>query len=182
METQSTWFDSVCHHCYYPLSDPKMPVQNFIRVALLLASSVSAFLSQGIDRPRIVQDTALRVSWWDKDDESYRKAMANNIARTDVRNFLTQRAIQSFMTLLVSCRDPHTVKWLEEFGGWRKMATYHGLGALNNTRFPSWDSALLEMMEQPEDVVVVSAKRRGRGHGGWSKHNPYLPVSFPLEL
>ena len=34
-------------------------------------------------------------------------------ARTDVRIFLTQRAVQSFIFLLKSCGDPHTVHWLE---------------------------------------------------------------------
>ena len=35
------------------------------------------------------------------------------------------------------------------------------------------------------DVIIVSAKRRGRGHGGWSKHNPYLEerwVEIPIEI
>jgi hypothetical protein len=31
-------------------------------------------------------------------------------ARTDIRNLLTQRAIQSFMRLLEECRDPHSAK------------------------------------------------------------------------
>ena len=30
------------------------------------------------------------------------------------------------------------------------------------------------MIRQPPDVVIVSARRRGRGHGGWSRNNPYL--------
>lgn len=34
-------------------------------------------------------------------------------ARTDVRNFLTQRSIQSFVYLLNQCREEHTVRWLE---------------------------------------------------------------------
>jgi hypothetical protein len=35
------------------------------------------------------------------------------------------------------------------------------------------------------DEIIVSAKRRGRGHGGWSKHNPYLEerwVEIPIEI
>lgn len=32
----------------------------------------------------------------------------------DVRSFLTQRCIQSFMYLLVSTRDVHTVWWLDK--------------------------------------------------------------------
>jgi hypothetical protein len=45
--------------------------------------------------------------------DEYTDAVAHNMARTCVRTFLTQRAIQSFMFLLDSCRDPHTVKWFE---------------------------------------------------------------------
>lgn len=36
-----------------------------------------------------------------------------NKARTDIRNFLTQRALQSFIFLLSHCRDTATVRWLE---------------------------------------------------------------------
>jgi hypothetical protein len=34
-------------------------------------------------------------------------------ARTDIRIFLTQRSIQSFVYLLNQCREEHTVRWLE---------------------------------------------------------------------
>jgi hypothetical protein len=36
-----------------------------------------------------------------------------NKKRTDVRLFLTQRSIQSFIHLLLETRDPHTVRWIE---------------------------------------------------------------------
>ena len=29
-------------------------------------------------------------------------------------------------------------------------------------------------MNEPNTEMIISAKRRGRGHGGWSKNNPYL--------
>jgi len=29
-------------------------------------------------------------------------------------------------------------------------------------------------MNEPNTKMIISAKRRGRGHGGWSKNNPYL--------
>lgn len=35
------------------------------------------------------------------------------------------------------------------------------------------------------EKMIVSAKRRGRGHGGWSKNNPYLKerwVEFPIDI
>jgi len=41
------------------------------------------------------------------------------------------------------------------------------------------------MMQQPNDKIIVSAKRRGRGHGGWSKNNPYLEerwVEFNIDI
>jgi len=44
---------------------------------------------------------------------------------------------------------------------------------------------LKDMLALPNEVVVVSAKRRGRGHGGWSKNNPYLPdrfVEFNIDI
>ena len=47
------------------------------------------------------------------DDYRHRDALALNKARTDIRNFLTQRAIQSFVFLLINCRDQATVRWLE---------------------------------------------------------------------
>jgi hypothetical protein len=120
----------------------------------------------------------LQVSWWDSegDSESYHRAMQNNIRRTDFRNLLTQRSLQSFVDLLNACRDPHTVRWLEVFGDWKNIVHFHGTGAFNLTRFPTWDSMLLEMMEMPEDVVVVSTRKRGPGYGRKMK-NPYLKVS-----
>ena len=44
---------------------------------------------------------------------------------------------------------------------------------------------LHDMMQQPNDKIIVSTKRRGRGHGGWSKNNPYLEepwVEFKIDI
>ena len=65
------------------------------------------------------------------------------------------------------------------------LEKYHGTGAFNLTMYGSWDSILLDMLQQPPDVVIVSARRRGRGHGGWSKDNPYLEdrfVEFEIDI
>ena len=65
------------------------------------------------------------------------------------------------------------------------LEKYHGTGAFDLTRYGSWDTMLLDMLQQPPDVVVVSARRRGRGHGGWSKDNPYLEdrfVEFEIDI
>jgi len=108
-------------------------------------------------------------------------------SRTDIRNLLTQRSIQSFMRLLEECRDPHSAKWIQEdFLQTGNLLDYHGTGAGFIERFGgTWDGALLEMTRQPKDRIIVSAKRRGRGHGGWSKDNPFLEerwVEIPIDI
>jgi hypothetical protein len=138
-----------------------------------------------------------------------------NKARTDIRNFLTQRAIQSFIFLLSHCRDSATVQWLEvsikrSFKSYgfstfnvlcnctkshkahaiafqakfdcKNLENFHGTGAFNLTNYPEWDSILLELMFTPPQVVMISAKRRGQGHGGWSKDNPYLEEVCSSDL
>jgi hypothetical protein len=86
--------------------------------------------------------------------------------RINVLNLLTQRAIQSFMFLCESVRDPHSGKWIEDFLGAKNQLEYHGSGATyccTAQKFGgTWDGPLLAMMEQPKVVVVVRAKRRGR--------------------
>lgn len=133
--------------------------------------------------------TALHAYW---DNNSYssngnnkRNPKANNINRTCIKHFLTQRAVQSFMFLLENCRDPHTVKWMEDYSGTPNMLQFHGTGAFNITRFENWDSFLMEMVERKKEVVVVSAKRRGAGTGGWSTNNPYLKpryVEYDIDI
>mmetsp|Transcript_33456 Transcript_33456/g.50471 ORF Transcript_33456/g.50471 Transcript_33456/m.50471 type:complete len:433 (+) Transcript_33456:174-1472(+) len=125
----------------------------------------------------------LHVSWWDKDDESRQAALQNNIMRTDVRNFLTQRSLQSFISLCIACRDPHTVGWLEDFGGWDNFENFHGTGGLNTTLFPTWSSVLTEILEQPQETIVVKVARNTGGGsipGSAKKRrkNPYLEDQF----
>lgn len=105
--------------------------------------------------------------------------------RTDLRIFLTQRALQSFIFLLTSTRDPHTVRWMDEVYGFGSLESYHGTGAFNLTKWSDWDSMLDDMIGREKSTVVIAAKRRGRGHGGWSKDNPYLEdrfVEFELDI
>jgi hypothetical protein len=74
-------------------------------------------------------------------------------------------------------RDPHSVKWIEDFLETKNLLEFHGTG-LNFLADVRWDAPLLAMLDQPKDQMIVSAKRRGRGHGGWSKNNPYLEERF----
>ena len=106
----------------------------------------------------------------------------------DVRLFLTQRCIQSFMFLLAATRDLHTVWWLDDFvqpitinNYWdddvdlkpgaadtfrendkrigSKLLNYHGLSALNTTIFPMWDSFFTSLLDQPDTVLKVSTPK-----------------------
>ena len=124
----------------------------------------------------------LLLSFYANDKRAFQDWSQNS--RIDVRNLLTQRSIQSFMFLCEECRDPHSGKWIQEFLGTKNLLQYHGTGASFVTGL-DWDRPFLEMLEQPEDVMIVSAKRRGRGHGGWSKNNPYLKdryVEFKITI
>ncbi len=76
-------------------------------------------------------------------------------------------------------------QWIEDFLELQNLGNYHGNGAINTTKYPTWDSVLYDMMNQPNTHVIVSAKRRGRGHGGWSKNNPFLEeryVEFKIDI
>ena len=62
--------------------------------------------------------TLLRLSDYPSDYEGDSSSSssfpwARNKARTDIRYFLTQRSIQSFVYLLNQCREEHTVHYLE---------------------------------------------------------------------
>jgi len=88
------------------------------------------------------------------------------------------------MFLCGQVRDPHSAKWIEDFLAANNLLEYHGTGAsfMADVR---WDAPLLEMLDQPKDHMIVSAKRRGNGHGGWSKNNPYLKdrfVEFKIDI
>lgn len=47
------------------------------------------------------------------DDQYDHDPFIRNKERTDIRNLLTQRSLQSFVYLLNSVRDVHTAKWIE---------------------------------------------------------------------
>mmetsp|Transcript_41174 Transcript_41174/g.99194 ORF Transcript_41174/g.99194 Transcript_41174/m.99194 type:complete len:407 (+) Transcript_41174:37-1257(+) len=130
------------------------------------------------------EGSSLQAKLSDRDEEALSRA--RNDARTDIRNLLTQRSIQSFLFLCTSVRDPHSVKWIEEFLDAHNQLNFHGTGAAYLEAFGgTWDAPLLAMMEKPKDVVVVSAKRSGKGHKGWSKNNPYLEdryVEFNIDI
>jgi len=155
---------------------------NFIGILFVIFAvhSVSSFFTP-VNNLQHRSPSSLSISWWDQDEESRNfAANHNNLLRTDIRNFLTQRSLQSFIHLCLSCRDPHTVQWMESFGGWRNLEEYHGTGGLNTTLFPIWSSMLIEMLDRPQDTVIVNITR-GQGNSG--NKNPYLEEQvFQFEI
>lgn len=99
----------------------------------------------------------------------------------DFDQFLNQCTIQTFMFLLKTCRDPQTLLWVERFtqpqitadhpvgslptggSGNSRLLTYHGLGAMNTTLFPSWDGYFRVLLEQPQELYTIEA---------WEAHQP----------
>ena len=81
------------------------------------APNAAGFKSHAVANSRVAPAPSPTIlglsSWGDADYARYEDAFQHNTMRTDLRMFLTQRALQSFIFLSVSCRDPHTVKWLE---------------------------------------------------------------------
>jgi len=91
--------------------------------------------------------------------------------RTCIKNLLTQRSVQTFLFLLSQCRDPHTVKWIEEFGNTKNLLSYHGTAAMTE-KFSHWDDFFNDIIEKPVDVIQVQAPNNGRP-SGISANNPY---------
>lgn len=103
--------------------------------------------------------------------------VARNKDRTDIRSFLTQRTIQTFVFLLNSCREEANIRWMENLLDFTSIDKFHGTGAFNATIFPTWDSIFLDMIGRQEETIVISItseepqRRRRRGLSG---HNSYL--------
>lgn len=148
-------------------------------IPILCWGTCSAFVVQPKSQFTPLTSTTLHA-FSDHDNEEYRNALANNMRRTDIQQFLTQRSLQSFMLLLTEVRDPHTSDWIERFLGANNLLAYHGTGAFNMTRFQCWDTYFLEMMEQPKERLVIEIPSRQGGGGmgarllGGSRNNPYL--------
>lgn len=135
------------------------------------------------EAPRINQIKAVGDNYSDDDME---KAILNNLQRTCIKQFLSQRAFQSFMFLLADLRDVHTSDWLERFLDTPNLLQFHGTGAFNMTRFETWDSHFLELQKCPKEKIIVQA-RRSQVHGrrlfnSGSKNNPYLQKDFLTEI
>jgi hypothetical protein len=84
----------------------------FVQVLTLLISLsiANAFVLKPAAASRSVIG---RSAKYDAYEDSHDDAVARNRLRTDPRNFLTQRSIQSFVFLIDQCKEEHTVRWME---------------------------------------------------------------------
>ena len=90
---------------------PGLLVQSFVPIQRVLSKRSS--FSRSIRRD-IIEHKIHFMSASNYGDEYYSDDQSSSLMRrTDVRNFLTQRSIQSFFFLLSQCRDPHTITWVE---------------------------------------------------------------------
>ncbi|GFH61790.1 hypothetical protein CTEN210_18266 [Chaetoceros tenuissimus] len=153
-------------------------MKTLLLATTLLASSCHAFSNSFLHKKALKSRTGpfpIRTSLYGTSD-------ANNSAdqndalqkRTCILNFLTQRSIQSFMFLLKEMKDPHSNAWLANFLEMDKrvLLSYHGTGCLDLERFSEWNCFFDELLEQPEDVVIVEIPTRGGGNC-LSKDNPF---------
>lgn len=130
-----------------------------------------------------------RASKYDRHDH-YDDCFGQNVLddRTCIQYFLNQRAIQSFQRLQVSCRDPHTVKWLERKLESNNLLNYHGTGAFNSTKLGSWDTLLINLMNERKETVVVKTKSGSPfagNRGANAAKNPYIEdrfVEFRIDI
>jgi hypothetical protein len=51
-------------------------------------------------------------------------------------------------------------QWIEDFLGVKGLANYHGTGAFNVTKYPTWDSLLLDMIVQKNGAFSLPCQRQ----------------------
>ena len=87
-------------------------------------------------------------------------------------SFILQRSVQTYLSLLVSLRDPYSAAFITDFGdleGGADFAKFHGLNAIPNHSFVGFYKHL---MQRPPTTFTVSTSVVSRG---WSENNPYKP-------
>ena len=172
-------------------------------------AAATYFVSTKNSRTRVLLSMNKSPSPEDYSFENWQGSSSRKILSSadDFQTFLNQCCIQSFTFLLKSLRDPHTIKWMENFTQPLKLAnsksstvlqdpdigaapsydsrfdhlqtsgdtllSYHGLGLLNTTKFPSWDSYFSQLLEQPVEVYTIVAGTRSA--------NNFIP-EYELEI
>lgn len=87
---------------------------------------------------------------------------------SEIKTFLTQRALQTELELLHIARDEVTANWLEAWKGHEGIRNYNGLHGLHM----GGRAYLVELLRTPNEEVTVAYKKSGNRMG--TKGNPYL--------
>ena len=113
----------------------------------------------------------------------------------DFPQFINQCTVQSFVFLLRTCHDIHTVQYIENFtqpmidpilpsrtvgtlgtttNSGPLLLTYHGINAMNRTAFPKWDTYYELLLQQPKQILVIES---------YQKHIPTYEIDInPVSL
>lgn len=153
---------------------------------------ISAFIT-----PTTVRSSSSASALWYKDGDAPRADTWK--ATNDFPTFLNQISVQSFLFVLGSLRDPHTVKWVDKFTqpvfpdtdrkstrltgtteattamttdqsisnpngkSSTRLLIYHGLGCMNTTAFPTWNSYFEQLLDRPLEGYIIQS------HNGLSR-------------
>lgn len=127
--------------------------------------------------------SVLRSEAQDADSDS--DNILQNHPRDTFGYFLTQCSVQSYLFLRRQMKDVFTIRWVETFTqpsaitvpfvqrgnstglaeqfqdptGDSRLLRYHGLGALNTTLFPTWESYFLNLMNTPNEYQLIESSR-----------------------
>lgn len=85
-----------------------------------------------------------------------------------IKRFVLQRALQTIMFYMRTCRDTATADWLERFLELPGLDEYHGLDGLSKP----WRETVTSLFAEPPTTIVVHSIPRNRAGSG---NNPYLP-------
>ncbi|KAG8467863.1 hypothetical protein KFE25_006915 [Diacronema lutheri] len=85
-----------------------------------------------------------------------------------IKRFVLQRALQTVMFYMRTCRDTPTADWLERFLELPGLNEYHGLDGLREP----WRMTVTRLFAEPPTSIVVQSIPRNRAGSG---NNPYLP-------
>jgi len=175
-----------------------------VATALLVLCQVTettGFVALVAPQPTICSKTQPLYPLWSSvnDDDITKSARKSGGGSWKLSNdfllFMNQCAIQSFMLVLSSLRDPQTVRWVDNYtqpvidihlvgsreprltgtteattaltsnpnvanpngNSYSQLLIYHGIGAMNTTKFATWDSYFEKLLTMPVEAFTIQS-------------------------
>eukprot|EP00277_Geminigera_cryophila_P037770 CAMPEP_0173103212 /NCGR_PEP_ID=MMETSP1102-20130122/38187_1 /TAXON_ID=49646 /ORGANISM="Geminigera sp., Strain Caron Lab Isolate" /LENGTH=397 /DNA_ID=CAMNT_0013997847 /DNA_START=121 /DNA_END=1314 /DNA_ORIENTATION=- len=110
----------------------------------------------------------LKVSMALRDKNDHRDRESEHMKRM-IKDFVTQRAVQSYLFTLEQVGDRNDHEWIEGYEGHQGLSNVHAYNALRC----SWKEYLNGMLRLPEEIVT----KKSEYYRGGSKDNPYIQPS-----